>query len=151
MLTDLLGLLLQWQVLVSLPQGKHHITLRSLHIYTHENVKILQLHNFSLKASWSTECRLTQREFFASFLLDVATLRRYKVVTLLRIYMNEGKIKIEQHLFGQKSQNTNINSERKRLSCRVEGGDAHWRLYRLPVVTGVEEPEDSILANGTKT
>ena len=31
---------------------------------------------FDCDASWSTECRLTQREISTSFLLDVATLRR---------------------------------------------------------------------------
>ena len=40
------------------------------------------------------------------------------------------------------SQNTIINSECKRLFCRVKGGDAHWRLYRLPVVTGGAEPQE---------
>ena len=69
---------------------------------------------------------MTQREIFTSFLLDVATVRSYSVVTLLRIYINEGNIKIEQHVFGPKSKNTIINSERKRLFCSVEGGDVHW-------------------------
>ena len=64
----------------------------------HENARILQLHHFNLDASWSTECQLTQREICTSFLLDVATLRRCHVVTLRRIYINEGKIKIEKHL-----------------------------------------------------
>ena len=40
------------------------------------------------------------------------------------------------------SKNTIINSESKRLFRRVEDGDAHWRLYRLPVVTGEAEPQD---------
>ena len=40
------------------------------------------------------------------------------------------------------SQNTIINSECKRLFCAVEGEDAHWRLYRLPVVTGGAEPQE---------
>ena len=30
----------------------------------------------------------------------------------------------------------------KRLFCRVEGEDAHWRLYRLPVVIGRAEPPE---------
>ena len=64
----------------------------------HENAKILQLHHFNLDASWSTECRLTQLDICTSFLVDVATLRRCHVVTLRRIYINEGKIMIEQHL-----------------------------------------------------
>ena len=38
--------------------------------------------------------------------------------------------------------NTIINSECKRLSCRVEGGDVPWRLYRLHVITGRAEPEE---------
>ena len=88
----------------------------------HENAKILQLHYFNLEASWSMEYRLTQREIFTSFLPAVATLLRCHGVTLRRIYINEGKIKIEQHLFGPKSKNTFINSERKRLLFRVEGG-----------------------------
>ena len=46
------------------------------------------------------------------------------------------------HLFWPYSQNLIINSECKRLFCRVEGGDAHWRLYRLPVVTGAAEPQE---------
>ena len=85
--------------------------------------KILPLHNFNLDASSSTECRLTQREIFTSFLLYV----RYDV-TSHRIYIIQGKIKIEQHLLGQKSKNTIINSERKRLFCRVEDWDAHWGI-----------------------
>ena len=60
--------------------------------------KILQLHNFNLDAYWSTERQLTQREIFTSFLLVVATLRLCKVVMLLTIYINEGKIRIEQQL-----------------------------------------------------
>ena len=48
-----------------------------------ESEKILQLHNFNLDAPWSTEYRLTQRVIFTSFLLDVATLRRWNVVALL--------------------------------------------------------------------
>ena len=55
--------------------------------------QILQLHNFNLFASWSTECRLIQREIFTSFLIDVATLPRCNIVTLLRNYINEGNIK----------------------------------------------------------
>ena len=51
----------------------------------HENCKILQLHHFNLDASWSTDCRLTQREICTSFLLDVATLQRCHVVTLRRL------------------------------------------------------------------
>ena len=35
-----------------------------------------------------------------------------------------------------------INSECKRIFCRVEGVDAHWRLYRLPVVTVRAEPQE---------
>ena len=46
------------------------------------------------------------------------------------------------HLFLPYSQNTIINSECKRLFCRVEGGDAHWRLNRLPVVTRGAEPQE---------
>ena len=86
----------------------------------HENGKILQLHHFNLDASWSTDSRLTQLEIFTSFLLDVATLQRCHVVTLRRIYINEGKVKMEQHLFGPKSENRIINSEGKRLFCTVE-------------------------------
>ena len=44
------------------------------------------------------------------------------------------------HLFWPYSQNTIINSEYKRLFCRVEDGDVQWRLYRLPVVTGEQSP-----------
>ena len=44
------------------------------------------------------------------------------------------------HLFRPYSQNTIINSECKRLL--VEGRNAHWRLYRLPVVTGGAEPQE---------
>ena len=36
---------------------------------------------FDFDASWSTECRLTQLAIFNSFLLVVATLRRWNVVT----------------------------------------------------------------------
>ena len=79
----------------------------------HENAKILQLHHFNLDASWSLECRLTQLDIFTSFLVDVAKLRRCHVVTLRQSYINEGKIKIEQHLFGPKSKNRIINSEDK--------------------------------------
>ena len=48
------------------------------------------------------------------------------------------------HLFRPYSQNKIIkkNSECKRLFCRVEGGDAHWRLCRRPVVTGRAEPQE---------
>ena len=106
------------------------------------HAKILQLHHFNLDASWSTECRLTQPEIFTSFLLGVATLRRCCAVTLITIYINEGKTKTEQYFLGPKSMNTIINSERKCLSCRVEGGDANWRFHRLPVVTGGAEPQD---------
>ena len=28
------------------------------------------------------------------------------------------------------------------LDCRVESGDAHWRFYRLPLVTGGAEPQE---------
>ena len=77
-------------------------------MHIHENAEILQLHTFNFDASWSIECRLTQREIFTSFLLDVATLQRTDVATLLRIFINESKIKIEQHLFAQKSRNTII-------------------------------------------
>ena len=106
----------------------------------HENAKILQLHHFNLDASWSTECRLTQGEICISFLLDIARLRRCRVVTLRRVYTNEDKIDIEQHLFGPKSNNRIINSERKRLFCRVEVGYAHCGLVGLLVVTGGTEP-----------
>ena len=51
------------------------------------------------------------------------------------------------HLFWQYSQNTIIYSECKHLFSRVEGGDAHWRLYRLPVVTEGAEP---LLGPGSK-
>ena len=66
---------------------------------------------FDWDASWSTECRLTQREIFTTFRLDLVTLRRCNVVTLFNIYINKGKIiKTEQHLLGQQSQNTITNS-----------------------------------------
>ena len=29
-----------------------------------------------------------------------------------------------------------------RLFCRVEGGNAHWRLHRLPVATAGAEPQE---------
>ena len=50
------------------------------------------------------------------------------------------------------SQNTIINSECKHLFCRVEGGDAHWRLYRLPVVTREQTPRKvvGLLRAGSK-
>ena len=103
-----------------------------IYIYIHENAQILQLHNFNLDASWSTECRLIQRVIFTSFLLDVATLRRDNVVTLLGLDINEGKFKATPIL-------TEISefiiSERKSLFCGVDAGDIHLRLYRLPVVT----------------
>ena len=51
---------------------------------------------FDWVTSWSTECRLTQREISTSFLLDVATLRRWNVATKLNIYISEDKIRIEQ-------------------------------------------------------
>ena len=79
---------------------------------------------------------------FYLFLIEVVTLRGCRVATLLRIYVNEGKIRIEQHLFEPKSKNTIINGETKCLFCRVEGGDAHWTLYRRPVVTGVAETQE---------
>ena len=47
-------------------------------------MKIQQYGNFTIcdwDASWSTECRLTQLEICNSFLLVVATLRRWNVVT----------------------------------------------------------------------
>ena len=28
------------------------------------------------------------------------------------------------------------------FSVELKGGDAHWRLYRLPVVTGRAEPQE---------
>ena len=46
------------------------------------------------------------------------------------------------HIVWPYSQNKIINSECKRLFCRVDGGDAHWRLYRLSVVIGRAEPQD---------
>ena len=66
------------------------------------------------------------------------------VVPLWRFsnYINEGKTKIEQHLFGPKYQNTIINSESMPLLYKVEGGDKHWALYGLPVVTGGAEPQE---------
>ena len=88
----------------------------------HENAKILQLHHFSLDASWSTECRLTQLDIFTTFLVDVATLRRCNVVTLRRIYINEGKIKIEQHFLEPKSKNRTINSEGNDFSAQLKMG-----------------------------
>ena len=121
--------------LISFPRRKHDKNLRRLHIYIHENAQILQFRNFNLDASWSTDRPLTEREIFTSFLLDVSTFPRWNIVTLLRIYIKEGKIKIQQHLFGPKSQNTIIDSERKCLFCRVEGEEPHWRLYRLPAGT----------------
>ena len=40
-----------------------------------------------------------------------------------------------------------INSEVKRLLCRVEGGDARWKLYWLPVVNGrAEAPQGDGIA-----
>ena len=42
---------------------------------------------FDWDASWSTECRLTQRESSTSFLLDVATLRRWNVMTKFNIFI----------------------------------------------------------------
>ena len=35
-----------------------------------------------------------------------------------------------------------INSESKRLFCRVEGVNARWKLCWLPVVTGGAEPQE---------
>ena len=67
---------------------------------------------------------------------DVAPLWRF------RNYNNEGKTKIEQHHFRRKYQNTLINSESKPLFRKVEGGDNHWALYGLTVVTGVAEPQE---------
>ena len=96
-----------------------------IYIYIHENLKILTLHNFNLDASYRTDCRLTERDIFTSFLIHVAALRRCSVVKLLIIYINEGTIKIEEHLYGPKSKNTIISSERKRPFCRAEGGNAH--------------------------
>ena len=109
------------------------IALGALRDSVSRHAKILYLHHFNFDASWSTECRLTQLEIFTSFLVDVATLRRFHVVTLRRIYINEGIIKIEHHLFGPKSKNRIINSERKRLFCKFEGGDAHLGLCSLPL------------------
>ena len=54
--------------------------------YIRENAKILPLRNVNLDASWSTECRLTQREIFTSFMLDVATFRRFSVATFQNLY-----------------------------------------------------------------
>ena len=65
---------------------------------------------FDWDASWSTECPLTQLEIFNSFLLVVATLLCWNVVTQFNIYIDEGKIDIEQHLLGPESQNTITNS-----------------------------------------
>ena len=67
---------------------------------------------------------------------DVAPLWRF------RNYINEGKTKIEQRLFGPKYHNTIINSESKPLFCKVEGGDNHWAPYGLPVVNGGAEPQE---------
>ena len=106
----------------------------------YENAKIFQLQHFNLDSSWSTECRLTQLEIFTSFLLDVPTLRRCHDVTLHRIYINEGKIKMEQHLYGPKTKNRIINSEGKRLFCTVEVGNTPWGLYALLVVNEGAEP-----------
>ena len=65
---------------------------------------------------------MTQRGICTSLLLDVATVRSYSVVTLLRIYINEGNIKIEQHVFGPKSKNTIINSESMPFSVKLKAG-----------------------------
>ena len=65
---------------------------------------------------------------------DVASLWHF------RNYINEGETEREQHLFGPKYQNAIINSESKPLFCKVGGGDNHWALYGLPVVTGELSP-----------
>ena len=84
------------------------------------HAKIWHLHYFNLDAFWSTEYRLTQRMICTSFLLNVATLQSCHVVTFRIIYINDGKIMIEQHHFGPKPKNRIINSERKRLSAELK-------------------------------
>ena len=72
---------------------------------------------------------------------DIAALSRF------RMYISECKTKIEQHRFGPKCKNTIINSESKPLFCRVKGGDDHWGLYRLHVVTeGAEHQKGAGIA-----
>ena len=39
-------------------------------------------------------------------------------------------------------ENITINSESRRLSCRVDGGDARWKLYRLSAVSGGAEHQE---------
>ena len=80
-------------------------------------------------------------------MLEVATVRCCSVATLLRININEGKIRIEQQLFRPKCKNIITDSESKPLFCRVEGGNDHRGLYRLPVVTeGAESQEGGGIA-----
>ena len=90
-------IVIQWQSF-----RKENITtnLRCLHTYTWKYKKILQLHHFNLDSSWSTECRLNHRKFVphsCSKLLRCDVAKFWKVS---RIYINKGRIKTEQHLFG---------------------------------------------------
>ena len=42
-------------------------------------------------------------------------------------------------MFTFSSEKVNKNREPMHHYTRVEGGDSHWKLYWLPVVTGVDE------------
>ena len=67
-----------------------------IYIFIHNNATILQLHNYNLKASWSTECRLTQREIFKFILVDVVILLKDKKSSYIYIKMHN--IAISQFL-----------------------------------------------------
>ena len=95
----------------------------------------MHLHNFDLEVSWSATCQFTQRVIFTSFLLDVDTIRRGNVITLLRIDINEGKLKTTPFR-NEISEYNHKYIDRERLFYGVEGGHVHLRLYRLPVVIG---------------
>ena len=74
--------------------------------------------------------------------LSCSMLPPFDVVTLWRCSeLISTKVVLRQHLFGPKSQNAIINSERKRLFWRVEGGDVNLTLYRLTVITGWAKPQ----------
>ena len=104
------AILAQWQDLVTFPQRKHHRkSKKSSYIY----MKMQKYCDYSIlilnrpgrhNVDWP---RARFLPLSSSMLLscDVPPLWRF------RNYINEGKTKIEQHLFGPKYQNTIINSE----------------------------------------
>ena len=118
LLTVLLGNFDKWQSLVNLPQRKHHKKY-VFYTYTHENAKISPLHYFNFGPPGRKNVDWPSVRFLpvsCSMLLrcDFSALWR------IRIYISEGKVKIELHLFGPKCKNTIINSECKPFSVELK-------------------------------